>query len=109
MPLEEAMKAAIKYCIEHGVLSKFLEERSSEVINMLLTEWNWTDATEVWQQEARAEARAEGHAEGHAEGRTEGRTEERREIAKNALAKGYAVQTIQELTGLDPETIKNLS
>ncbi|MDR1278926.1 MAG: hypothetical protein LBK02_09250 [Treponema sp.] len=93
MPLKDAMKAAIEYCIGHNVLSKFLLERSSEVINMLLTEWNWTDAKEVWQQEAM----------------TEGRVEERREIAKNALMKGYSIEAIQELTNLDPETIKSLS
>jgi hypothetical protein len=93
MPLEDAMKAAIEYCIGHNVLSKFLLERSSEVINMLLSEWNWTDAKEVWQQEAR----------------TEGRIEGRKEIAKNALMKGYSIEAIQELTNLDPETIKSLS
>jgi predicted transposase/invertase (TIGR01784 family) len=113
MALEEAMKAAIGYCIEHDVLSKFLLDCSSEVINMLLTEWNWADAKEVWQQEAKAEGRTEGLAkgrtEGLAKGRTEGLAEGRREIAKKALIKGYAIEVIQELTGLDSETIKNLS
>ncbi|MDR0390007.1 MAG: Rpn family recombination-promoting nuclease/putative transposase [Spirochaetaceae bacterium] len=101
MPLEDAMKAAVEYCVEHNVLSHFLLESSSEVINMLLTEWNWDDAREVWKQEAKIEGRTEGLIEG--------RTEERREIAKNALLKGYSIEAIQELTGLDPETIKNLS
>ncbi|MDR1178005.1 MAG: Rpn family recombination-promoting nuclease/putative transposase, partial [Spirochaetaceae bacterium] len=41
---EEAMKAAIKYCREHDILKEFLERHSSEVMNMLLTEWNWDDA-----------------------------------------------------------------
>jgi hypothetical protein len=80
MPLEDAMKAAIEYCIEHNVLSNFLLERSSEVINMLLTEWNWTDAKEVWQQEAR----------------TEGRMEERREIL-DLLEQGYTADQIKAM------------
>jgi SOS response regulatory protein OraA/RecX len=60
MPPEEAMKAAIAYCIAHKILSAFLTKHSSEVINMLLTEWNWDDAREVWQEEAREEGREEG-------------------------------------------------
>ncbi|MDR0655577.1 MAG: Rpn family recombination-promoting nuclease/putative transposase [Treponema sp.] len=55
MPLEEAMKRAIEYCIEHDILSKFLVEHGSEVVNMLYTEWNWDDAKAVWQEEAREE------------------------------------------------------
>jgi predicted transposase/invertase (TIGR01784 family) len=38
----------------------------------------------------------------------EGREEERIEIARNALEKGYTLEQIQEITGLDPETIKEL-
>jgi hypothetical protein len=52
MPSEEAMKAAIEYCLEHNILRAFLAEHSSEVINMLLAEWNLDDAKEVWQEEA---------------------------------------------------------
>ena len=33
-PLDEAVKRAIKYCIKNNVLSKFLEENSSEVFNI---------------------------------------------------------------------------
>ena len=47
LPKEEAMKAAIGYCIKHNILKGFLETNSSEVFNMLLTEWNIEDAKEV--------------------------------------------------------------
>ncbi|MDR2210009.1 MAG: Rpn family recombination-promoting nuclease/putative transposase [Spirochaetaceae bacterium] len=98
MPLEAAMKTAIEYCIEHNVLSKFLVERSSEVINMLLTEWNWDDAKEVWQEEASAAALAKGIAEGRAKGIAEGRAkgivEERREVL-DMLEKGYTVEQLK--------------
>jgi hypothetical protein len=53
---DEALKEAIQYCIDHDILKDFLEEHSSEVINMLFTEWNWDDAKAVWQEEARQEA-----------------------------------------------------
>jgi hypothetical protein len=51
MPLEAAMKEAIEYCIERNILSAFLLKYSTEVQNMLLTEWNIDDAKEVWQEE----------------------------------------------------------
>jgi predicted transposase/invertase (TIGR01784 family) len=90
---ETAMKRAIQYCIKNGILEEFLERNGSEVINMLLTEWNWDDAKEVWQAEAREE------------GIERGKTE----TAKNALAKGLPLDTISEITGLDVAAIKNLT
>ncbi|MDR2864301.1 MAG: hypothetical protein LBV68_01660, partial [Spirochaetaceae bacterium] len=36
---------------EHGILKDFLEENSTEVNNMLFTEWNWDDALEVAREE----------------------------------------------------------
>jgi hypothetical protein len=52
---EAAVKEAVKYCISHGVLKDFLEEHSSEVLNMLFTEWNWDDALAVRYEEGREE------------------------------------------------------
>jgi hypothetical protein len=89
MLLDEAMKAAIEYCIERGILSRVLSENSSEVINMVLTEWNIDEAKEVWQEEAWEESREE--------------------IARNALIKGIPIDTISEITGLDVDTITKLS
>ena len=60
MPLEAAIKDAIEYCIRHRILDSFLKINSSDVMNMLLTEWNWDDARDVWQEEAREEGREEG-------------------------------------------------
>jgi predicted transposase/invertase (TIGR01784 family) len=59
---------------------------------MLLTEWNWDEALEV--------AREEGHEEGREEGL---------EIAaRNALAKGISIQTVQEITGFDLNAIEDI-
>ncbi|MCL2764781.1 MAG: Rpn family recombination-promoting nuclease/putative transposase [Treponema sp.] len=38
LSLDESMRAAIKYCIEKGILGDFLKKHSSEVINMLFEE-----------------------------------------------------------------------
>jgi hypothetical protein len=56
LELNVALEQAVKWCINHGYLPDFLKLHSSEVINMLLTEWNWDDAKEVWQEEEREKA-----------------------------------------------------
>jgi transposase len=86
---ERAMKSAVVYCREHDILKEFLERNASEVMNMLITEWNWDDARDVWYKE--------------------GREEGREEIARNALAKGMSPDAVSEITGLDLETIKKLA
>ena len=56
---------------------------------MLITEWDTEKAKEVWYEE--------GLEEGVLK------------TARNALSKGLPIDTICEITGLDIETIKNLS
>jgi hypothetical protein len=36
-------------------MKDFFEANASEVVNMLLTEWNWDDAKAVWWEEGREE------------------------------------------------------
>jgi hypothetical protein len=50
---ELAFREAVKYCLGHGILSDFLARHSTEVFNMLLTEWN----TEEWGEVCREEGR----------------------------------------------------
>lgn len=60
---EEALKLAIKDCIKQNILKEFLETHSTEVMNMLLTEWNWDDALAVQREEGLEEGRQEAAAE----------------------------------------------
>jgi hypothetical protein len=46
------IKSAVEWCVNHEILSTYLKDRGSEVINMLSTEWNTNDAKKVWQKEA---------------------------------------------------------
>jgi predicted transposase/invertase (TIGR01784 family) len=52
----EALEGAVKRCIEKGILKEFLSKNGSEVVNMLLTEWNWDDARRVWERDAAQKA-----------------------------------------------------
>ncbi|GHV55569.1 hypothetical protein AGMMS49579_18790 [Spirochaetia bacterium] len=87
-----AMKMAAEFCIKHNILKEIFEAHASEVINMLLTEWNWDDAKVVWQREAREE----------------GEKKKALETAKNFLGMGLSQEQVAKGTGLDMETIKEL-
>ncbi len=81
--LEEAIKKAIKYCEKHDILREYLKIHGSEVLNMLLEEWNMEDAIAYARKEGREDGREEGRAEGiefgMAKGRSEGRKKGREE------------------------------
>jgi len=98
--LEEAIKAAVKYCQKHDILKEFLELHAGEVLSMLMTEWNMDDALAVRYEE--------GHEDGIEKGREEGLEAAKESIARNLLAEGSTPDFIQKITGLDIETINNL-
>ena len=60
---------------------------------MLLTEWNWDDAKEVWQEEAREE----------------GENKKALEIARKMKNAGRPIVEIEEFTGLSSEVIQQIS
>jgi hypothetical protein len=64
MSLEQAVAEAIRHCARNGVLSGFLTEHGSEVMNMLLEEWNLDEAKEVWFDEGREKGWEEGTENG---------------------------------------------
>ena len=88
-----AVKKAIDDCKKRNILREFLEKYSTEVLDMLLTEWK----TEEY-----AEAQRE-------EGREEGEKKKALEDARNFLALGVSPATVAKASGLDLETVKALS
>jgi hypothetical protein len=96
----EAVKKAVIYCRGHDILKEFLEENASEVLNMLITEWDWDDAKEVWQEEAREE--------GLQKGRQVGEQKKAYEIARKMKNAGRPIAEIAEWTGLAADVIKQI-
>ena len=95
----EAIKKAIYYCRNHDILKEFLKKNASEVMNMLMGEWNLDDALAVRYKEG---------IEIGAEKERQRSNKEKLGIARNALAKGIPIDVIHEITGLDINAIKNL-
>ena len=91
--LEDAIMTAIDFCIANGILVEYLEKNSSEVRNMIFTEFNLEEAKEVW----------------HEEGREEGRKEEREEVARSLLARGMALLEVAEIVSLPVDKLQDLT
>ena len=99
---EEAMKSAIKYCVENNILKHFLETNGSEVLNMLL-DWNTEDAIAASYEDGLEEGLEKGREEGREKGR-----EEKINIVRNLKALGLSTDIIAKSTGLSPEEIEIL-
>ena len=98
--LEKAVKNAVKYCKEYGILDEYLSVHGAEVENMLYTEFNIDVAKKVWWED--------GWEDGHIQGHAQGCEEERKTIARNLLVKGSSLEFVHEITGLSLEEINNL-
>ena len=100
MPQEDAMKAAVEYCVRNNILKSFLEKHSTEVFNMLLTEWNMDEAIEV--------SREEGREAGRAEGREAGMEKKAAEIAIEMFKDGFSADKIARYVKMPVEWVEGL-
>ena len=72
---EDAYEHAIKECIRQGILADCLTKRGSEVVNMLVAEYDYEMDIEVQREEAFEEGERLGRIEGRMEGERFGRME----------------------------------
>ena len=66
--LEEAIKQAIEYGIDHDLMKDFLEAHGSEVANMLLSGWNMDEALAVSKEEGYEDGFEDGFENGFEDG-----------------------------------------
>ena len=71
--IKYSIEKTIKECIEKNILKEFLKMNSSEVLNMLYTEFKIEKAEKIWKEEAFQDGRQLGREEGRELGREEGR------------------------------------
>ena len=94
--LEEALRDAVKYCIEQNILKEFLEEHSTEVINMLFEDFTVEEIAAIRAKEALEY------------GMERGIEKEKRIIARNLLESGAKPEYVSKITGLSLEEIEKL-
>jgi len=94
MELRDAIKLAVKDCINKNILVSFLNRHSSEVLNMLIRgEWNMEEALAV------------RYEEGHEDGIDIGRNKNRKEILR-LIKKGYTTADIESHLRKQPRSAK---
>jgi predicted transposase/invertase (TIGR01784 family) len=93
---------------KHDILKEFFEKNSTEVMKMLMTEWNMETALAVRYEEGHEDGWEGGLEKGIEKGREEGRKANNEEVARNALMKGFSIDQIHDITGLNADTIRNL-
>lgn len=59
LSLDEAIKNAVKYCIENNVMKEYLEENAKEVFNMAMLEYDENEAREAWKEYYKEEGKSE--------------------------------------------------
>ena len=110
--IPEALTVAIKQSIKQGFLSDYLSRKSTEVENMLLTEYDYDTDIAVQRQEAYEDGVekgiSQGIQQGIAQGITQGSQQKAIETAKNLLNFGDSVEKVAQVTGLSIEEITAL-
>ena len=102
--IPEALTVAIKQSIKQGFLSDYLSRKSTEVENMLLTEYDYDTDIAVQRQEAYED----GVEKGISQGIQQGSQQTKIETAKNFISMGLSVEQVAQGTGLSIETVKSL-
>ena len=103
--IPEALTVAIKQSIKQGFLSDYLSRKSTEVENMLLTEYDYDTDIAVQRQEAYED----GVEKGISQGIQQGSQQKAIETAKNMLKDNLDIQTIIKYTGLSLNEIQTLA
>ena len=103
--IPEALTVAIKQSIKQGFLSDYLSRKSTEVENMLLTEYDYDTDIAVQRQEAYED----GVEKGISQGIQQGSQQKAIETAKNMLTFGDSIEKISQVTGLSIDFIKTLN
>ena len=99
---ENGFKDAIKECIQNGILRKYLERKSREVMNMLIAEYDYD--TDIAVQ--REESLSIGIQRGIEQGFTDGVRRKALQDAGNLKRLGVSIDIIAQATGLSKQEVE---
>ena len=102
MSLKHAIETAMDNCIEEGILKDVLIRQKTEVMHMLLTEFD----EKKYKRSVYQDGYEDGVREGEISGFTKGEEHKMRELIRAKAAKGKAIPTIAAELETDVETVK---
>ena len=98
---DDPFTTAISQAVKEGFLSDYLARKSTEVENMLMTEYDYDTDIAVQREEA--------YEDGLSKGISQGAYEKAVETAKSMLSDNLSIQFIAKYTNLPLETIQQLT
>lgn len=105
---EHGFENAIKECIQNDILKEYLQRKSREVMNMLLSDYDYDTDIAVRCEEAGRIAFAEGIEQGIEQGFSDGSHQKALETATAMKLEGFDFSLIAKMTGLSVEEIEKL-
>lgn len=116
LEVNDCFKKAIQKSISENILVEYLKSNASEVINMLMVDYDYDTDISVQREEAKEKGMKEGLQQGLQQGLKEGLQqgiqqglqEATLQIAKNLLSQGIHAEQISKATGLSVEQINEL-
>ncbi len=104
---EEAMNAAIEYCIGHGILEDILRKYRSQVLGSLLEEFDEKKYARTLREEGYEVGRKEGYASGRTDGLSEGESKGSFSMLTELVNDGtITIQKAAEKAGMDEVAFK---
>ena len=108
LEIREAVDKAVKDCIRDDILKEYLSSHKSEVVGMLLTEFDEKKYQEYLIKEAHEEGLQTGREEGREEGLQAGREEERMRAIKMMYTLGISTDVIAEKMQMTEEEVTRI-
>ena len=113
---DDPFATAISQAVKEGFLSDYLARKSTEVENMLMTEYDYDTDIAVQREEAYEDGLSKGLQQGISQGMSQGLSqgikqgayEKAVETAKSMLADNLNIQFVAKYTNLPVETIQQL-
>ena len=104
MSLKRAIETAMDSCIEEGILKDVLIRQKTEVMHMLLTEFD----EKKYKRSIYQDGYEDGVREGEISGFTKGREDALRDLARKKASQGKDVAIIAAELETDAETVERL-
>ncbi len=92
IPLEPAADAAVQECIRDGILQDFLTKHRSEVVGMLLEEFDMDEYIKMERRDSYADGHEDGFSDGFSGGLAEGKRLEQLHIIHNMFQENIPAQ-----------------
>ena len=105
---DDPFTTAISQAVKEGFLADYLARKSTEVENMLMTEYDYDTDIAVQREEAYEDGLSKGIKQGISQGISQGAYEKAVETAKSMLADNLNIQFIAKYTNLPLEIIQQL-